>query len=161
MDKPSVKLTIEPIPRTTWGINVRTMAPEIWDTIRNDIYFNAGYKCEVCGGKGSAHPVEAHESWTYRWKTQNQILKHIIALCPVCHACKHYHSQQHEVRPKLLKHMKKVNGWGTRQLREYMVRRRDLWNKRDWIQWRVDIQLAYKMAEKIRELNAINVDLNI
>jgi hypothetical protein len=54
-------LTIELVPETAWFKNLRSELPkEKWDKLRKDTYKKAGYRCEVCGGKGEKWPV-----WTF------------------------------------------------------------------------------------------------
>ena len=60
-----MKLTIELVPQTAWYSNVRSnVTKSEWDVLRKACYKAAGYKCEVCSGKGPKHPVECHEMWS-------------------------------------------------------------------------------------------------
>ena len=71
-----MKLTIELVPSTAWYSNVRSnVTSSQWDVLRKECYKNAGYKCEVCGGKGPKHPVECHEIWEYNDESFTQTLK--------------------------------------------------------------------------------------
>ena len=86
-----MQLKIELIPERAFGANLRrTMSRQGWDTLRKTIYKLYGYCCAVCGGKGPRHPVECHEVWRFRLKTATQTLVGLEALCPMCHAVKHY-----------------------------------------------------------------------
>jgi len=74
--------------------NVRSnVTKEEWDKLRKKSYKKAGYKCEICGDKGTNlgynWPVECHEIWEYDDETHKQILKGLISLCPNCHKVKH------------------------------------------------------------------------
>ena len=60
-----------------------------WDRIRRQVYRQANYRCEVCGGRGPEHPVERHEVWRYDDRARVQALVRMIALCPSCHGVKH------------------------------------------------------------------------
>ena len=87
-----MKLHIELVPRTSWYSNVRSnVPPSQWDKLRRASYAAAGYKCEICGGKGHKHPVECHEEWDYVIEDGERIqrLKKLISLCPNCHKVKH------------------------------------------------------------------------
>ena len=85
-----MKLTIELVPRTAWFKNLRSeMTINEWDELRTTAYKNAGYRCEICGGKGDKWPVECHELWKYDDDTHVQTLTGVIALCPACHEVKH------------------------------------------------------------------------
>jgi hypothetical protein len=60
------KLTIELIPSSVFGSNVRTNVPKKeWDKIRKEFYAKADNKCEICGdngiNQGYKHRLEAHE----------------------------------------------------------------------------------------------------
>lgn len=83
-------LKIELVPKTCWYSNVRSNVSQArWDQLRKWCYKKAGYKCEICGGVGDAHPVECHEIWHYDDENLIQKLTGLIALCPNCHKCKH------------------------------------------------------------------------
>lgn len=59
-------LTIELVPSTSWYSNVRSMVkPEEWDILRRISYKEAQYRCKICHGQGTKHPVECHEIWEY------------------------------------------------------------------------------------------------
>lgn len=54
------RLTIELVPQTCWFSNVRDqVSGEDWDRIRRQIYKRSGQCCEVCGGRGSRHPIRS------------------------------------------------------------------------------------------------------
>jgi 5-methylcytosine-specific restriction endonuclease McrA len=57
--------------------------------LRKRTYRQANYRCQVCGGRGSKHPVECHEIWHYDDENKIQKLMGLIALCPSCHQVKH------------------------------------------------------------------------
>jgi hypothetical protein len=87
---PPARLTVELVPKTSWYNNVRALVDELgWDRIRRQVYRQADYRCEVCGGRGPEHPVECHEVWRYDDRTRVQALVRMIALCPSCHRVKH------------------------------------------------------------------------
>ena len=105
------KLTIDLIPSTCFFSNVRSeVSKKDWDKIRKDIYKKAKYLCEICGGKGEKHPVECHEIFSYIDDIRLQKLDGFIAICPNCHASKHFgFSQLKGKEEKVIKHMMKVN----------------------------------------------------
>jgi hypothetical protein len=87
---PPVRLTVELVPKTSWYHNVRALVDEMtWDRIRHQVWRQAEYRCEICGGRGPEHPVECHEVWRYDDRTRVQALVRMIALCPACHQVKH------------------------------------------------------------------------
>src|SRR6266487_2075486 len=90
VEMPAARLTVELVPETSWYNNVRALVDELgWDRIRRQMYRQADYRCEICGGRGPEHPVECHEVWRYDDRTRVQLLVRMIALCPVCHQVKH------------------------------------------------------------------------
>jgi len=85
-----MRLAIELIPSTCWYSNVRSnVRPSTWDRLQRSTFQAAGYVCEICGGVGAKHPVEAHEIWQYDDHRLIQRLERLIALCPRCHEVKH------------------------------------------------------------------------
>jgi len=85
-------LTIEIIPTNLRGKSPRELNGKAWwDRNRKKAYEAAGYRCEICGGAGNRHSVEAHERYEYDEASQPpcQRLLGLIALCPACHAVKH------------------------------------------------------------------------
>lgn len=86
-----LRLAIELVPAQQWGDNLRTRLPRAqWDALRRACYAAAGHRCEVCGMRGSRHPVECHERWEYDERKRVQKLVGLIALCPRCHEVKHF-----------------------------------------------------------------------
>ncbi|ASJ80443.1 hypothetical protein V18_00090 [Escherichia phage V18] len=81
------RLIVQLIPETAWYNNLRNAVKESeWDKIRKKCYREANYTCEVCGGKGSKHPVECHELYTFEEGVIR--LVGLIALCQiVTHRC--------------------------------------------------------------------------
>ena len=147
---PPARLEIELIPQPLWGQSIAQKYREQWDKLRRPCYRAAEWRCEICGGKGDAHPVEAHEVWEYTTDgtTGVQRLVRLIALCPRCHQCKHM-GRSGIVLPsaefgELLDHFCQVNGWGRgdnadRMLREHMAAAEAQWKRRNEILWRQDL----------------------
>lgn len=78
------------LPASTHGDNLRKILPKSkWDKLRKATYERAENKCELCGGTGNRHPVEAHELWYFDFKTKTQYLERLVALCPHCHRIQH------------------------------------------------------------------------
>jgi len=144
------KLTIELVPRPLWGQSIAQLHKLQWDKLRKPCYRAAGYRCEICGGKGPAHPVEAHEVWEY---TDDGIrgvqrLVRLIALCPDCHGTKHLgftRTVKGEAEyGRLLDHMVAVNGWGRgdnaqRMLDDVLRAAEAEWERRNRIEWTQDL----------------------
>ena len=86
----SLKLQIELVPGSCWWSNVRSnVTKKQWDNIRNPVYAKANLLCEICGERGTKHPVECHEVWIYDDNNLTQTLGHFQSLCPLCHEVKH------------------------------------------------------------------------
>ncbi len=78
------------LPSSTHYRNPRLwMGKENWDFIKKEVYKRSNYLCELCGGKGKRHPVEAHELWAFNLDTNEQILIRFVSLCPMCHRLQH------------------------------------------------------------------------
>jgi hypothetical protein len=105
-----LKLQIELVPKTAWFNNLRShLTQSQWDRVRRKCYAAAGYKCEICGGKGNKHPVECHEIWDFG--DGKITLTGLIALCPSCHEVKHIGLAGIRGRGEIaLRHFMKVNG---------------------------------------------------
>lgn len=135
------KLTIELVPSTAWGENLRKiLKKEHWDILRKASYKRARYRCECCGGKGSQHPVECHEIWQYDDELKIQKLLDLIALCPPCHQVKHFgfaslQGNELDVR----EHLQKVNGWSQSQTSKYVGNAFKIWEERSKFEWQLDI----------------------
>lgn len=140
------KLTIELIPRNSWGDNLRSMfSPKVWKALQAKTFADAGHKCEICGGVGKKHPVECHEVWSYHQgqddHTGVQVLERLIALCPMCHRVKHIgQSSIIGLFYPCLSHLKKVNNWAECEARHYIASCFKLWEDRNQYQWQVNIE---------------------
>jgi len=140
---PNYKLTIELVPSTSWFNNIRDMVSQSdWDTIKSLTFKHAGYKCEICGGKGPKWPVECHEIWKYDDVNNVQKLVRTIALCPDCHACKHIGFQMTKMPkrvPRLLNHFCNVNGISAKEAEDYIVECFQEHHRRSQERWEVDV----------------------
>lgn len=141
-----MKLTIELVPQTSWGNNLRNeanLSKAQWDKLRKDSYKQAQYLCQICKGKGSKHPVECHEIWHYDDNTHTQTLKGLISLCPTCHKAKHIGRtlsvEQPHVQTRVLKHLAKINDLSPLETEEYIVKVFNIWNERSQHQWSIDL----------------------
>lgn len=127
MDFSQLPLQINLVPETAWYKNLRSyFTASEWNKIKKVVYRRADYRCEICGGIGKKHPVEAHEEWIYDDIKHIQSLDRIYALCPACHLCKHpgfakIKNRQKEVVDQLMK----VNQYdltdANQQIREAMA----------------------------------------
>lgn len=142
-------LTIELVPKSSFYSNVRSeVTRSQWDKIRKQVYDNAGHKCEICGGVGKRHAVEAHEIWNYNDVDNIQTLVGMIALCPSCHQVKHIGLAQ--IQGKFhyaLGHLAKINSWTLQHSNAYVERCFEEWNRRSQKKWKLDISYLDKFLK--------------
>lgn len=133
-------LTIELVPKTAWFSNLRSeLNKEWWDKIRKETYQLAGYKCEICGGKGRKWPVECHEKWEYDDENKVQRLTGLIALCPTCHQVKHFGlSSMRGKENECIRQLMDVNQWRVNEAKDYVVECFAIWKERSLHQWTMD-----------------------
>lgn len=130
-----MKLDIELIPKTAWRNNLRNIVGQrTWDMIRKQCYKDAGYRCEICNGKGNKWPVECHERWEFNNNTIN--LLGFIALCPSCHMVKHMGlALVNGNFEKAKSHFMKINGLSSDEADEYIeeaFKRHHEQSKEEW-----------------------------
>ncbi|MGH8156560.1 MAG: HNH endonuclease [Rhodanobacter sp.] len=107
----TLRLTIELVPATCWYSNVRSnVTAKTWCRLQQQHFARAKHRCQICQGRGPAHPVELHEIWQYDDATATQRLTGLIALCPDCHEVKHIgYAIRHGRLPQALAHLVQVN----------------------------------------------------
>ncbi len=135
------KLTIELVPETCWYSNVRSeVTPKVWEILKRLTFQKANSRCEICGGKGSRHPVECHEIWDYNDTRHLQTLVQLIALCPACHECKHIGLACARGRGDIaIAHLSRVNRWSINQTNKYIEDCAQVWQIRSQFQWTLNI----------------------
>lgn len=134
-------LTIELVPSTSWGDNLRSrLSTASWDLLRKAQYKEADFRCEICQGRGPAHPVECHEVWHYDDEKHIQTLVKLIALCPSCHGVKHIgFSIMKGKREEATRHLMKVNGWDRATADHYIKAAFNLYHQRSKHPWTLDL----------------------
>jgi hypothetical protein len=139
---PSRRLTVELVPKTSWHDNVRALVDErTWDRIRRQVWRQAGYRCEVCGGRGPEHPVECHEVWRYDDRTRMQTLVRMITLCPDCHQVKHIgYASVRGKSAQARAHLARVNGWTLAQADVHIAEAFRVWAQRSQGPWTLDLE---------------------
>ena len=145
-----MKLTIELVPQTAFYNNIRSELPkQDWDFLRRAFYKKAEYKCEICGGVGEQHPVECHEIWEYNDKKHIQKLVGLIALCPLCHQCKHWGlSQIRGLEEECIKHLCKINRITKAKAYDLVEQAFGVWRGRSEHDWKSDIKYIDKVLQK-------------
>ena len=147
-----MKLTIELVPRPCWYFNLRSeLTTEEWDALRRSTYKRAGYKCEICGSTGDKHPVECHEIWEYNDENKIQTLRGLIALCPMCHSCKHIgRSAMVGKRGECVAHMRMINKWSTEDTEWYIHDTFRIWKERSRHEWTLNLHYLDVLRAEIK-----------
>jgi hypothetical protein len=120
---------------------------EEWNRLRRIVYRRARYRCEICGERGPAHPVECHEWWEYLDLTRVQRLIGLRALCPGCHGVKHLgRSYAKGDGNAALERLARVNGWTAEQAEAYAELVFGIWQIRSETDWRLDLRWLERMV---------------
>lgn len=150
---PSPKLTIELVPSSLHGRNLHNgqyISDRAWRNLSRRVYRRAGYRCEICGGRGTRHPVECHEVWKYDLTSFDQRLVKLIALCPYCHMVKHIGLTGHKNKMGLaITHLARVNGWTNRQAIHYKDLHLSLVYQYDKIDWGLDLSHLHEYGIQV------------
>jgi 5-methylcytosine-specific restriction endonuclease McrA len=135
------RLTVELVPKTCHCSNLRSELPRAdWDRLRRLCYHQAGYRCEVCGGRGDRHPLECHEVWEYDDDRMVQALAGVVALCPACHEVKHLlRATKAGRQEQALAHLAVVNRWTPVQTRRYFGGEGVTWARRSRVEWTLNL----------------------
>lgn len=81
-------LTMPNIPLPLHGLPPRVlMGNATWDHVRKKCYYDAGYKCEICGiDFAEIKPrYAAHELYSYNYEEHEGVFERCIAICAKCH----------------------------------------------------------------------------
>ena len=136
-----MKLSFELVPSTCWYSNVRSnVSPETWERLQQATFRAAGHVCEICGGTGDGHLVEAHEVWSYDDHRLIQRLDRLLSLCPRCHEVKHIGlAIQSGHAKRALAWLATVNGITPAEALAYVQRAFQIHEIRSRFQWQLDI----------------------
>lgn len=61
------------------------MGQTAWNILRKQCYYNANYKCEICGAELVGSRKAAHELYSYDYKNGDATFERAIAVCSVSH----------------------------------------------------------------------------
>lgn len=143
-------LSIELVPRTAHGINLRAAAKRSqWDRIKELTVQLAGGRCEVCSApRTEKHSLEAHEVWSWDESTCRQTLVRTTALCYWCHLAKHPGlADKIGQAERMHKHVMRVNSWSAAELVSHTKASLREWLQLSTIQWTFEPDLAAIIAE--------------
>lgn len=147
-------LELNLVPASSWFNNVRSMVSRSqWDMIRKQVYSEAYHLCQICGGVGPNHPVEAHEQWNFDDINNIQKLQNMIALCHACHQVKHFGFAQVSGKEDVaLKHLMKINKMNKRQAEKYIKECLEQWYQRSLKNWKLDLSHLSKYGIDINNI---------
>ena len=158
MTKNNAKLTLNLIPATSWWKSTRSkIKKREWDIIRKKVYEQANYTCEICGVNEQSYLgikkgwLHCNEVWQY--EKNKQILAELEAICRLCHLSQHMGFASIIGRDReAKKHLKKVNNWSEEQAVIYIQEKFQEWEKRNKIEWILDISFLDKyLKQEIKE----------
>jgi hypothetical protein len=142
VDEP-LRLRVEMVPQSSWYKDLRELLDEAtWERISSLVAERAGERCEICGGRGPRHrPVECHELWRFDDPVRVQTLVRVVALCPDCHAVKHWETvRKHGGDTQARAHLAWVNGWSLAQTDAHIRDAFGLWAQRNQGPWVLDLE---------------------
>ena len=141
-----MNLTIELVPRSSWGNNVRSMITAMeWDIVRHECYRRAGYECEICGS--SVGRLHCHEVFDFEPPDQ-QVLIRFRALCEQCHEVKHFGRASIMNREEAAKiWLAHVNCWNDHEVKEHILEAFMEWHHRNRIHWKLDLSYLHKFMK--------------
>lgn len=136
-------LTIELVPETSWYNNLRkVISQKDWDVLRKQVYHKYNYHCGICNATGM---MNCHELWEYDDVNHIQYLKGFIALCTLCHHCKHVGlarilADQGKLNYNdVITHFCTVNHCNPFQMDRYVQDAFILWESRSNYLWKIDL----------------------
>lgn len=137
------------IPQTAWNKNLRSYLTKTqWDNIRNKVYAEHNWHCQICncqGGNGKKHAVECHEQWVF--ENGEVKLVGLMCLCPPCHEFHHPGlAEKNGNLGRAIKQFMKVNGTSYDQTITYLKSEFSLWRERSQKEWLLNIDYLHEYA---------------
>ena len=79
-------ITMPNVPKPLHGLPPRViMGKTTWDHVRKKCYYDAGYKCEICGEEPPKGQLHAHELYSYDYLAGTGKFERCIAICKKDH----------------------------------------------------------------------------
>lgn len=124
-----LRLEIEPIPFSSWGMSLANkLPPEEWKELRDYTFKISNYKCQIC--QATMRPLHCHEVWEFNDREKIQKLKALECLCEMCHNVKHlgYSKSQYPKKyiDQLIEHWCRVN---KKTLKDFEVYENKIWKQ--------------------------------
>ena len=83
---PLITMPNVPRPLHGKGMQPRTIfGGQTWNFMRKQAYYNAGYKCEICGCEPKKGDLHAHELFSYDYDKRTGKFERVVAICRTCH----------------------------------------------------------------------------
>lgn len=83
---PLITMPNVPRPLHGKGMQPRTIfGGTTWNFMRKQAYYNAHYKCEICGREPEKRDLHAHELFSYDYNRTTGTFKRVVAICRTCH----------------------------------------------------------------------------
>jgi hypothetical protein len=147
-EKVHMRLTFELVPQTCWYSNLRNkMTRANWDHLRTLVYATYNDRCGICHASRhiSGVTLHCHEIWHYDDEHHVQRLAGFIALCEMCHHCKHIGlagiraSERTLDFRKVIAHFMQVNQCSYEEYEAHSRAAWDTWYERNTHQWVIDL----------------------
>lgn len=139
-----LRLTIELVPQPCWYSNMRThVSRSVWDKLRRQVYAQYNYHCGVCQIENVT--LHCHEIWQYDDILHIQKLHGFIALCEMCHHCKHMGlagilaAEGKLDLEKVIEHFMKVNRCTRAEYDEHSNEAWSTWRERNTHEWTTEL----------------------
>ena len=149
-----MKLTVELVPQTCFFSNLRSnLSKKNWDMLRQQCYFRANYRCEICHSAGNGRSLECHEIWHYDDETHVQSLAGLVALCRDCHRVKHMAlARKMGWQYQAEEHLAEINNWNQIQVSRYLDEVFDVFEQRSQHDWKLDISWLAGMGVTLPDM---------
>ena len=137
-----MKFTIELVPNPLWGKNLaKLLSREDWEWLRTNTIEKYRNRCGICGAGGT---MFCHEIWHYDDENHIQHLTGLIALCELCHQCKHLGRTIELAKQKkvdwaaVFNHFCRVNGVSGAGFANARIEAFRQWRERNKYEWTQD-----------------------
>jgi len=160
--RPSLKLSIELVPKPLWEQNLRSdegLGRERWDKLRRELIKESGSRCAICGA--TEKRLHGHEVWDYREKKTvgSVVLLRVEIVCVDCHDIHHWARttklfEAGKITADRYKHLRKhfraVNGCRQEVFDQHFLQSARIWEKRSSKQWKIEWVHFAPLVEEAR-----------
>ena len=137
------RLTVELVPKTCWGRNLRrVIAKEEWNNLRKILDAFSG-QCTICGNGDWNSPLHLHEVWSYDVEHKIQKLVKLQPICSACHDAKHWgRAAKVGLGEAALQHLATVNNWPLEIALRYIEREMEKHSELSQFTYDLDVSLV-------------------